>query len=53
MKRSSIGVVASFLGLLALPAVAAVPTTGVIEGALTSSGGGAAADGSHDGTFAI
>ncbi|MCB9738056.1 MAG: hypothetical protein H6747_02235 [Deltaproteobacteria bacterium] len=43
------------LGLLAFtsPATAATPTTSMLEGVLTSSGGSAAADGDYDITFSI
>ena len=39
--------------LLAAEAVAAIPSTVVIEGVLTSSGGGAAADGTYDIVFSV
>ena len=39
--------------LAALPAIAAVPTTATLEGALMSTGGGPAADGQYQVTFAI
>ncbi len=43
----------SLLAFAASPAIAAVPTTSSVEGVLTSAGGGAAADGSYDLTFAV
>ena len=45
--------VASTLLLAAPPVQAAVPTTSVLEGFLSSTGGGAVADGLYDVTFAI
>lgn len=39
--------------LVALPVVAASPTTSLVEGLLTSAGGGPAADGLYDVTFSI
>ena len=51
-KLSAIAV-AALCTLLALDAMAAVPTTSTIEGALTSAGGGAAADGSYTMTFSL
>ena len=51
-KRAAI-LAAAICALFAVDASAAVPTTSTIEGALTSAGGGAAADGSYSMTFSL
>ncbi len=54
-KRAALGASLLIFGLCALPvaALAAVPSTLNVEGLLTSSGGGAAADGVYDVSFTI
>ncbi len=55
MNKRVMGIVlaATAAVLLAGPAVAAVPGSMVVEGVLTSAGGGAAADGDYDMTFSL
>ena len=51
--RMTFALAGTLLLLMASQATAAVPTTMVLEGLLTSTGGGAAADGDYKGTFSI
>ncbi len=55
MRTLSAGLRATLMAALlwAAPALAALPTTSLIDGALLSSGGSAAADGDYDVAFAI